>query len=1051
MHRSVSNLTERIERTLAERLVPAIYGSAVPAEVAAVHLPGEPVPAAEAIAMEYAPFAVGQPWGRAWSTTWFRLRGEVPETMRGRRVELLVDLGFGTGGPGFRCEGLAYTADAVPIKGVEPRTAYVPLLRSAAGGEAVEIYVEAAANPRFDGGVSALGDPETLPDDLLYRLDRAEIAVLEEEVHALVLDVQVLHGLAEELGETDPRRHEIRRALELMLDELDVGDVVGGATAARERLAGVLAAPAATSAHRISAVGHAHIDSAWLWPVRETIRKCSRTFANVTALAEDYPELVFACSSAQQYAWMREHHPQIYRRITEKVASGSFLPVGGMWVESDTNMPGSEATVRQFTQGKRYFADELGVEPEEVWLPDSFGYSGALPQLARLAGFRWFLSQKMSWNQTNAFPHHTFWWEGIDGTRVFTHFPPADTYSSKLSADELARGVHNFAEHGRSSRSLLPFGYGDGGGGPTREMLEISHRVADLEGSPRLTIETPAAFFAAAEAEYDTAPVWSGEMYLEFHRGTYTSQHEMKRGNRRTEHLLREAELWAATAAQRGHAYPYDTLDRLWQDVLLLQFHDILPGSSIAWVHREARQTYARLEAELEAIIDAALDALAGDGATELVFNAAPHERDGVPALGGAPSAHGGTLADGASPVDSGTPAHADAPLHDNAPVAGAWDAVNVDDGPEGTVLDNGLLRVVVGPDGTVTSVRDLGADREVLAGPANLLQLHPDTPNRFDAWDVDEFYRNRRHDVTAVTSLDVDTSDPARPVVSVRRRDGASEYVQTIALAAGQRRVDFVTEVDWHERERLLKAAFPLAVHAERSTSEIQFGHVHRATHTNTSWDAARFEICAHRWVHVAEPGYGVAVVNDATYGHDVTRPGPGDARGAGPTTLRLSLLRAPRYPDPQTDQGHHRLGYALVCGAEVADAVREGYRANLPARRRTGAAAQVEPLVQVGDPAVVVEAVKLADDRSGDVVVRLYESLGGRATARVEASFDVADARVTDLLERDDADIAALAPLTRDGRTVQLPLGPFQVVTLRLRPTTAPTVDHPDETRTP
>ncbi|MBX6354325.1 MAG: alpha-mannosidase [Micromonosporaceae bacterium] len=1006
MHRGLSNLTHRIERTLDQRLRPAMYRDVEPVRVEAAHLPGEPVPASEGLALTYAPFAVGQPWGRAWSTTWFRFTGEVPQRMRGCRVELLVDLGFGTGGPGFRCEGLAYTPDGTPIKGIEPRTAYVPIARPAAGGERVEVYVEAAANPRFDGTVSPFGDPETVPDVLLYRLERAELAVLDEQVHALVLDVQVLHQLALTLPETDPRHHEIRRALELMLDELDVADVAAGAAAARARLAKALASPAAPSAHRVTAVGHAHIDSAWLWPIRETIRKCARTFSNVVALADEYPELVFACSSAQQYAWLKEHHPLVYRRVAEKVATGQFVPVGGMWVESDTNMPGGEAMVRQFTQGKRFFAAEFGVEPREVWLPDSFGYSAALPQLARLAGFRWFLTQKMSWNQTNRFPHHTFWWEGIDGSRIFTHFPPADTYSSDLSGKDLAYGVSNFAEHGRATVSLLPFGYGDGGGGPTREMLETARRVADLEGSPRVCIRTPAEFFAEAEREYPDAPVWSGEMYLEYHRGTYTSQSAMKRGNRRTEHLLREAELWCATAAVRtGHPYPYQELDDIWQRALTLQFHDILPGSSIAWVHREARQAYQRLAFRLEAMIVEALTVLTGPGRVPLTANAAPHGRDGVPALG------------------VGVPAARD-------------DTVSVSSTSDGTVLDNGLLRVRIGTDGTVCSIRDLVADREVLpAGArANVLHLHPDTPNKFDAWDVDEFYRHRRRELTDVTKIEVEADGSGSARIQVTRHDRDSVYVQTISLHPGERVLRFTTEVDWHERETLLKVAFPVDVHAAQSTSEIQFGHLHRPTHTNTSWDAAKFEICAHRWLHVGEPGYGVALVNAGIYGHDVSRRPPGDARGAQPTTVRLSLLRGPRYPDPNTDQGSHRFEYALVCGAEIADAVREGYRANLPPRRHLGGQ-PVAPLVEVSNPAVVVEAVKLADDRSGDVVVRLYEALGGRASTRLTTSFDLADAQVCDLLERPDAEVAALAPISVEGRTVALALTPFQVVTLRLR----------------
>jgi len=999
MHRDLASLTQRIERALEQRLVPAIYADVEPVAVTATHLPGEPEPFAQAVARPFEPFPLGGAWGRAWSTTWFRFTGDVPARMRGRRVELLVDLGFERAGPGFRSEGLAYSADGAPIKGVEPRTAYVPITPSATGGEAVDVYVEAAANPRFDGSVSPLGDPETVPDRPLYRLDRAELAVLDEDVLGLVLDVRVLHQLAEQLDDREPRRHEIRRALEEMLDDLDVADVAGSAPGARARLASVLASPAVPSAHRVTATGHAHIDSAWLWPVRETIRKCARTFANVTALAVEYPDLVFACSSAQQYAWTKQHHPQVYERIRAAVAAGNFVPVGGMWVESDTNLPGGEALARQFTHGKRFFAEEFGVEPREVWLPDSFGYTAALPQLARLAGCRWFLSQKMSWNTTNRFPHHTFWWEGIDGTRVFTHFPPADTYGAELTGAELARGVHQFAEHGRARHSLLPFGYGDGGGGPTREMLETARRVADLEGSPRVAVRSPAAFFADAEAEYPDAPVWSGEMYLEFHRGTYTSQVAMKRGNRRTEHLLREAELWAATAALRtGYAYPYDELDALWRHVLLLQFHDILPGSSIAWVHRQARETYAALAERLGAVIDSAITALAGAGDVDLVANAAPQPRDGVPALAIGPA------------------------------TAGA--EVTIDRTDDGVRLDNGLLRVTVAADGTLSSVYDVVADREVLAGAANVLQLHPDTPNRFDAWDLDAFYRNRRRDLTGPATLEVDGT-----CVRVTRKDGASTYVQTVALAPGRPVVEFTAEVDWHEREHVLKAAFPLDVHADHSSAEIQFGHVRRPTHANTSWDAARFEICAHRWLHVGESGYGAALVNDGTYGHDVTRRPAGDGRGAAATTVRLTLLRAPLYPDPQTDQGRHAFAYALVCGAGIADAVREGYRANLPARAVRGAA-PVEPLITVDDPAVVVESVKLADDRSGDVIVRLYESLGGRARATVRASFDVADASVRDLLEREDSEISALAPLERADRDVRLALQPFQIVTLRLRP---------------
>ncbi|WP_374101071.1 alpha-mannosidase, partial [Streptomyces phytophilus] len=358
-------------------------------------------------------------------------------------------------------------------------------------------------------------------------------------------------------------------------------------------------------------VGHAHIDSAWLWPVRETVRKCARTFTNMTALAAEYPELVFACSSAQQYAWMKERHPEVFDRIRKAVAAGTWAPVGGMWVEADGNLPGGEALARQLVHGRRFFEEEFGIGQAGVWLPDSFGYTAAYPQLARLAGAEWFLTQKLSWNETNRLPHHTFAWEGIDGTRIFTHFPPVDTYNAELTGAELAHAERNFADKGPATRSLVPFGFGDGGGGPTRSMLEKARRLRDLEGSPRVKSGAPDAFFAAARAEYERLPVWRGELYLENHRGTYTSQARTKRGNRRSEALLREAELWAATAAVRaGAPYPYERLAAVWERVLLNQFHDILPGTSIAWVHRQAEQVYGEVRAELEAIIAEALGRL---------------------------------------------------------------------------------------------------------------------------------------------------------------------------------------------------------------------------------------------------------------------------------------------------------------------------------------------------------------------------------------------------------------------------------------------------------
>ncbi|GAO11295.1 glycosyl hydrolase-related protein [Streptomyces lydicamycinicus] len=1032
----------RLERALRQFIRPAQYAARVPLRLAVWHVPGEPLPVDEALRATYEPFTVGEPWGPPWSTSWFRLAGEVPQEWAGRRVEAVIDPGFSGDGPGFQAEGLLHDSDGVPLKGIHPRNRHLPVGAPVSGGEEVRLLLEAAANPAVlrDFRPTDLGDVRTAPHRPLYRFASADLAVLDETVWQLILDIEVLSELMYELPADGPRRHEILRALEDMLDALDLHDIGGTAAAGRAALADVLSRPATASAHRVSATGHAHIDSAWLWPLRETVRKASRTFANVTQLAEEYPELVFACSQAQQYAWVKEHQPHIWERIKEAVRAGNWAPVGSMWVESDANMPGGEALARQLVHGKRFFLEELGVETEEIWLPDSFGYTAAFPQLARLAGAKWFLTQKLSWNQTDKMPHHTFWWEGIDGTRVFTHFPPVDTYNSRFHASELAHAARNFAEKGRATRSLVPFGWGDGGGGPTREMLERARRLRSLEGSPRVEIEPPARFFEAAHEEYGAAaPVWSGELYLEFHRGTYTSQAKTKQGNRRSEHLLREAELWAATAAVRAGAdasytYPYDALDRLWKTVLLHQFHDILPGSSIAWVHREARATYTAVEAELTGIIETALGALecSGPVAAEVptVFNASPYARDEIVALPASAPGPGGPAAVAVHvPALGSAPVRAPGPDSPTPPPP----AVRAETGAEGTLtLDNGLLRVRIDTDGLLTSVRDLHAGREVLAPGTrgNLLQLHPDHPTQYDAWDLDRHYRRRHTDLTDAESVELATAGPLSATVRVTRAFGASRITQELTLRAGSHRLDITTDIDWHESEKVLKAAFPLDVHAERSTSEIQFGHVHRPTHTNTSWDAARFEICAHRWLRVAEPGYGVALLNDSTYGHDVTRtPHP---EGLG-TTVRLTLLRAPHSPDPETDQGPHRFTYALLPGAGVGDAVAEGLALNLPLR--TADAPPVPPLIRVDHPAVTVESVKLAEDRSGDVVVRLYESHGGRASGTVSPGFPVQHATVTDLLER---------PLheEEEGPTsdVAVELRPFQILTLRLRPQRPP-----------
>ncbi|HEY3868098.1 MAG TPA: glycoside hydrolase family 38 C-terminal domain-containing protein, partial [Actinocrinis sp.] len=845
MHDDRKLVEDRIARYLTHYVRPALHTARAALTVTAWHVPGEPVPVADALRVpeaDYRPFAIGEPWGGPWSTTWFRFSGQIPPQWAGERVEAVIDLGFDPSrGPGGQAEGLVHTADGRAVHGLHPLNRSVLISPRAEAGESVGFLVEAAANPGIEsahGRNTHFGDRATAGEAPLYRLIGADLAVRDEQVWQLLHDVEVLNGLMRELDPASPRRHEILRALERAADATDPRDVPGTAAAARAELAGVLARPAHASAHRITAVGHAHIDSAWLWPQRETVRKCIRTFANVLSLAEEYPELVFACSSAQQYAWVKQHRPELYERIRKAVGEGTFVPVGGMWVEADGNLPGGEALARQLVYGHRFFAEEFGIEQDGVWLPDSFGYTAAYPQLARLAGAEWFLSQKLHWSETNKLPHHTFQWEGIDGTRILTHFPPIDSYNAELTGRELAHAQANFADKGAATTSLAPFGHGDGGGGPTREMLERARRLRDLEGSPRVEIRTPSAFFREAGAQYPAAPVWRGELYLEYHRGVYTTQARTKRGNRRSEALLREAELWSATAAVRGGSpYPYEELDDLWRQVLLHQFHDILPGTSIAWVHREAEQVYGRIHERLEALIARAAAAVraGGDGDDSenhgtIVLNAASHDRREVVVLPSAPPAGVYTqlLSDGRYAVLAEAPALGAGALVQAAPQDLA--PVTAAESPEGGyVIANGLIEVRIDADGLLRSVRDLATGRDAIApgGAGNLLQLHRDEPNLWPAWNLERHYRNTRRDLTAdqgaAATLKLTDQGPLSVAVRVARSFGDSRVVQDVCLMAGSHRLDIATDIDWRERDTVLKAAWQFDVHAEHTTAEIQ------------------------------------------------------------------------------------------------------------------------------------------------------------------------------------------------------------------------------------
>ena len=1028
----------RVHRFLREMLPARRILDTAPLTISAWEVPDEPVPFAEAVGQEYTPISVGDRWGRPWSTLWLHVTGTVPEawsTGDDRDVELQLDLSF-TNSPGFQAEALIWTPEGETIKAINPLNQYLTL----EPGQDVDLYLELAANPSVSGNwvfaPTHLGDKATAGEDPIYDLTQLRLVWRSKDIWELEQDVRALFELMAALPEETTRRQDILRTLEDALDVADPDDLHATAPAAREVLRRELDKPANASAMTVVATGHAHIDSAWLWPVRETIRKCARTFSNVCWLLERYDDLNFSCSSAQQYEWIRDFYPGLFERIKGHVKSGRFIPVGGMWVESDTNMPGSEAMARQFIHGKSFFMNELGVETRETWLPDSFGYSAALPQICAAANNTHFLTQKVSWNQYSTFPHHTFSWEGLDGTTQFTHFPPADTYNGMLSAAELLRVEQNFKDKGRSHYGLTPTGWGDGGGGPTREHIASAKRFKNLEGTPKVEWASPTEFFEKAEAEYgEHLPRWNGELYLELHRGTYSSQIPGKQGNRRSEALMHDVELWCATAARLdpSFTYPAEEIHSLWSRVLLLQFHDILPGSSIAWVHREAEQNYEGIAADGEKLVEAALAAIARTQGVE------------------------------AEPAAEITGIGADRPrVFDQRATAagdGSAQAVSVDRNGDTITLDTPALHVEIDEGGRLTSLREGADGREMIAPGAGgaVLQLHRDTPNAWDSWDIDEFYHRIRRDLPIVGAPELETDEDGtvrvRATYRTRGEDvltqeqphpehpangAGSEITLTYSVAPGAEALGVDLDIDWHERKKVLKLAFPLDLRAPRMSSEIQFGHIDRPIPVNTLEDFGRFETCAHRWVRVQE-GRGTeaafALANDSSYGHDARRLLRED--GGTTTVVRATVIRAAMFPDPTAEEGRHRLRYAVKPSATIAQAIQLGEDLNQTARTVPGGT-ELQPLAVVsggeGETTARVQTVKLAEDGSGDVIVRLYEAEGERTTATVQVP-GATRLVATDLLERPLGPDSVLAHRAQEaqGEEITRTLSPFEIMTVR------------------
>lgn len=1042
----------RIERFLRNEIHPRLWSRQAPLR-AEVYRPEAPAPYAHGLQgrretgppanAEFQPVESGFAWGPIWTDAWFRFSGAIPAEWRGEKVVARIDCG---------AEAIVWDGDD-PKQGLDANHGEYRLTDAAQGGEPITLYVRAnGMNPHVS--VDAM---PIVPPEKPFTFQHAFLAVYDEELWALFHDMKVAGLVMKEQPENTPRRGQLLYALNEAVNAYDPEDRASIARC-RQIIAETYRKPAHASAHQISAIGHAHIDTAWLWSLERTQQKCLHTFATATRMMDEYPEYKFICSQAQQYAWVKQMAPKLYERIKEKIAAGQWEVAGSMWVEADCNISSGESLVRQVLHGKNFFLDEFGIETRDLWLPDVFGYAACLPQILKKAGIDYFLTQKISWNQINKFPHHTFLWQGIDGTRIFTHFPPADTYNAMMTPQELAYNVRNFRENDRAIRSLYVYGYGDGGGGPTAEMLENARRLQDVEGMPKVTLEFARDFFKKAVEDARDLPLWVGELYLELHRGTYTTQARNKFHNRRSEFLLREAEFLACIRPEGLAAYPAQELDTAWKLVLLNQFHDIIPGSSVNEVYRDSERDYAVVRGIAEKIIAGSLASIGAAVNTvgmkmpvlvvrnydnwawsqhvavplpegvnpQAVYYADEEEfsAEGVPMAGPVQIVEENgqryALFEEATPDD----------VHGYTVYDMSEEAVELENPFEVSprLLDNGWIRVEWDENGLISRIYDYREEREVMnpGEKGNQLQLFEDKPLFWDAWDVDIFYQEKGTVLNRLDSAEVVETGPVRAAIRQTRTFGSSRITQTIRLHAHSKRLEFVTEVDWHEERKLLKAAFPVAVNSPRATYEIQYGHVERPTHYNTSWDLARFEVAAQKWVDLSEGDYGVALLNNGKYGHDTFG-----------NTLRITLLRAPKAPDPEADMGRHTFTYALLPhGGDLrsGEVVEQSYYLNTPPRAillapgQTGDQPREIGYFDTDRQGVVIEAIKKAE-REDAIIVRLYEAYNSRGPVVLRTSLPVASAHLCDLMERD------LQELPVEEGEMEFFVHPFEIVTIKLR----------------
>ncbi|EAQ92744.1 hypothetical protein CHGG_00979 [Chaetomium globosum CBS 148.51] len=977
-----------------------------------------------ATSQEFKKTTVGESFGPSWSTHWFKVVLRVPKELQDKR---LLELHWDANN-----EGLVWNEDGHPLQGLTgggERVEWV-LPDSFRDGKDHTIYIEMACNGMF--GNAPGGDANQPPNpNKRYRLDRAEIVAVDPDARQLYIDIWIIGDAAREFPEDSWEQHKALKTCNEIIDTFELGNresLKTCRTIAEEYLGSdVNSAKVYDSGKEpvVFGIGHCHIDSCWLWPFAETKRKVARSWSSQCDLIDRYPELNFACSSAQQYKWLKQLYPSVFDRVKKKVAEGRFHPIGGSWVEHDTNMPSGESLVRQFLYGQRFFESNFGSRSQTFWLPDTFGYSSQLPQLCRLAGMTRFLTQKLSWNNINRFPHTTFNWVALDGSQVVCHMPPSETYTAEAHFGDVKRSMSQHKSLDQDATSLLVFGKGDGGGGPTWQHLEKLRRCRGLSDNvgllPRVHLGNSVDdFFDKLERKADSFVTWYGELYFELHRGTYTTQANNKRNNRKSEVVLREVELLATIASiiDKSYKYPKEQIDAMWEPVLLCQFHDCLPGSSIAMAYRESDEMYAE------------------------VFKTAESVLEDIGKVLGVSQVQTTTIRDGFALNTLPWPRR---------------EIVDISETEAALARGNGplmKLRALQTNQGdSLVSVKEVSTDVFVLESDqlrvrgqkANQYVIFDDKPLYWQAWDVEVYHletrkplhsgetkihEEKKHRVSLITHTKISEKSSIKTILTLNA-----------AISGQQSHVEVSSTVEWHETMKILKVEFPVDIRNTEASYETQFGVIRRPTHYNTSWDMAKFEVCCHRFADLSENGYGVSILNDTKYGFST----------AG-NVMRLSLLRSSKAPDADADMGTHHIRWAILPhqGALSHVTVRRAAEFNSPLKllsapsREAGLVALSEPPVSLtsdSSKALVIDTVKRGEDdedvsrgelpvkEGRSVIVRLYDSLGGRARGTVITTWDVTRVTKVNLLEDE------LEEVVFEGGKFAVDLRPFEVATYKLQ----------------